>query len=486
VLLIRPWRHGDAGVAEHDLANQWRNGPYSLLLLAAILRRAGHEARVADLERELVRARGDVAACLAGLRAEVARFAPHLAGVGFFSVHYEQAGSIVAAVREAARATRMPAPLLVAGGIHATVATESCLAPPPRGLGFDCACVGEADVSLARLADGAAPATVPGVAVPGTTGTTGATGTTGTAGTTGAAGAAAPPPAPAERVAHLDDLPRADWALCDHGFYSAPTAARVKFRTTRSLDLIMGRGCGFRCAFCAYGALSRPRYHSADYVLDEIAALAQFTTGVYFLDSTLGTNRRLLEAVCAGMLARGLHKRVEWYANMRSDQVDEELLRLMWAAGCRYLFYGFESGSQRALERMAKRNTVENNVRAAELHNRLRFPYNASVLVNYPGDTEEDLAATRRFLEAARPPSVGVNWYVPLPGSTDYAHLLAAGRIDPHDPAEWRRVGEVNGATFYADADEAAYRARVAELEDYAYRVLPEITNPLWRGAQPA
>src|SRR5690606_34650337 len=105
-----------------------------------------------------------------------------------------------------------------------------------------------------------------------------------------------------------------------------------------------------------------------------------------------------------------------------------------------------------------KQCPVEKNYHAAELHNRLGFPYHASMLLGYPGEREEDILQTLKFIEEIKPPSVGVNWYVPLPGSPDYDKLKAEGIINTDDPEEWRRIGEVNKCKVYADVPEQRFR----------------------------
>jgi anaerobic magnesium-protoporphyrin IX monomethyl ester cyclase len=202
--------------------------------------------------------------------------------------------------------------------------------------------------------------------------------------------------------------------------------------------------------------------------------------GVYFTDSTIGNNRRLMREFCELMIRRGLAGRVEWYANMRPNQVNEALLKLMWRAGCRFLFYGFESGSQRVLDLMVKGTDVLANYKAAELHNKMRFPYHASILLGYPGEREEDILQTFAFLRKADPPIVGINWYVPLPGSPDFDKLKASGVIKTEDPWEWRRIGEVNSMRVYADVPEPRFRELFAEAEQIANVDILKASNPAW------
>jgi radical SAM superfamily enzyme YgiQ (UPF0313 family) len=454
VLLAQPWNYHDEGVREHDLAHEWRNGPYSLLLLATQLRKHGHEVLLVDMIRDLVVLKGDVAQCLQKLDDEVTKFRPDIIGFGFFSIHYFEVKKAVETARRACERARIH-PLFVAGGIHASVEPKGTI----RELGFDYAFVGEADVGLVELANGTKPAAVKGVVGPLTL-------------TREAA----------EQVRPLDSLPFPDWSLCDYRFYAYPTFGKLKVRKTRSIDMIMGRGCVYKCAFCAYNALSAVRFYSAEYLAEQMEyCRREFgVDGIYFTDSTVGNNRKLLRELAEILIRRGTQERVKWYANIRPNQITEEELKLWWAAGCRFLFYGFESGSQRVLDLMVKKCPVEANYKAAELHNKLRFPYHASFLFGYPGEREEDILLTLQMMEKMQAPSSGVNWYVPLPGSPDYDKLKAQGIIKTEDPMEWRRIGEVNSARVYADVPDLRFRELFARAERLAYSEIPKQAYPAW------
>lgn len=454
VMLVQPWNYHDEGVEEHDLSQEWRNGPYSLLLLATQLKKYKHRVIVVDMIRDLVMLRGNVEACLAKFSAAIADFQPDIIGFGFFSIHFFEVRRAV----EVARRTCVQIgikPLFIAGGIHASTEPLGTI----KDLGFDCSFVGEADLGFLELADGRQPSSIAGVVTPETGGRS-----------------------KGVEVSPLDVLPFADWSLCDYKFYAYPTFGKIKVRQSSSLDMIMGRGCVYKCAFCAYNALSSVRFYSAEYLVEQIEYMSrEFSIGgVYFTDSTIGNNRKLINKFCELMIERGTATRIEWYANIRPNQVNEELLKLMWRAGCRFLFYGFESGSQRVLDLMVKGLAVEANYRAAELHNKLRFPYNASMLLGYPGEREDDIHQTLAFLRKTQPPSIGINWYVPLPGSPDYDRLKSEGVITTEDPWEWRRIGEVNGARVYADVPESRFRELFTEAERMAYVDIPRRVRAAW------
>ncbi len=454
VMLVQPWNYHDEGVAEHDLSTQWRNGPYSLVLLATLLKKHHHKVVLVDMIRDLVLCRGDLAACLAKFDQSIQQFKPDIIGFGFFSIHYFEVKKAVQVARRACTSIGLE-PLFIAGGIHASTEPQKTR----QELGFDYAFRGEADLGIVDLADGKDPTAIPGVI-----------------------GSDTVTPGSGQEVKDLDQLPFPDWSLCDYKFYAHPTYARMQLRATSSLDMIMSRGCVYKCAFCAYNALSAFRYYTPDYLVEQVRYMHERfdVSGIYFTDSTIGNNRRVVTAFCEQMIRHRLHEKVEWFANIRPNQVNEQVLRLMWQAGCRYLFYGFESGSQRVLDKMAKSISLEANYKAAYLHNKLRFPYNASMLLGYPGETEQDIKQTLEFLRKTKPPSIGINWYVPLPGSPDYDKLKAEGVINTDDPEEWRRIGEVNRCRVYADVPEDRFRVLFAEAETLAYKEIRRTTRGAW------
>lgn len=456
VMLITPWNFWFEGKKNRLALDEWRSGPRSLLLLATILRDKDHEVVVVDLARDLAIHDGAVQPCLAGLQAAVANFRPDVVGVTFFSVHCVEVKRITTAVRRQCEQSGLN-PLLVAGGIHATVEPGMAV----KDLGFDCAFAGEGDIGIIQLAEDVEPSQIPGVVTsPSDWVTRG------------------------EIVRDLDTLPFPDWSLCDYRFYDQPSLARTLHRRTRGLDIMASRGCVFQCAFCAFRIQSsHVRFHSARYLVNQMRYMAKEfgTEGFRLVDSSVGNNRKQLREFCELLIAEGLSNRMEWYANVRTDQVNEDLLKLMWRAGCRWLFYGFESGSQRMLDLMHKGTKVEENVEVARLHEKLHFPYMASFIVGYPGETEADLQKTIDLIRQTRPPRCSLNPFTPFPGSPIYDELKARGKLELDGVEAWRRIGWVGGRKSYeGDASytkisPARLRVLVKELRAVAKSVTRDI-----------
>lgn len=446
ILLIQPWNYHDEGVTFRDFSQEWRNGPYSLLCLATALKQENIPVRLVDLQPILVKSGGEVETTLVYLKNEIDDFKPDVIGISFFSYQYLETEKIVKFCRNICKQIGIN-PLFIAGGIHASVEPHETV----RQLGFDYAFVGEADQGIIEIAKAESVTSVQGIV------------------------SSNGPITRGVPVKDLNELPFPDWQLCDAGFYTAPSFAKTSTRAVRTVDMLMGRGCAYRCSFCAYSTLSNVRYYSADYLIHQIIHLKNTLQidSIYFIDSSIGNNRKLLVDLCHGLIAKNLNSELEWYANIRANQVDEDLLLLMWQAGCRFLFYGFESGSQRILDLMNKKCTVDQNLSAAKLHNKLKFPYHASLIVGYPTETEDDIRLTQFFLRQVQPYRSGVNFYVPLPGSDDYAELRNRGQLKP-DANDWRKIGEVlpTGRIFAAIEPD-----RFRQLYDGLCQLASEINN---------
>ena len=468
VMLCQPWNFHDENIVHDDLENEWRCAPYSLVLLATLLRRQGHTVCVVDLIERLVTNRGDLDRTLGEFADTIRTFRPEVLGMGFFSIHYVEIKRLVQFCRQVCEKAGLKTSF-IAGGIHAS--TEPALTL--KDLEFDHVFIGEAEISLARFCNGDDPRTIPGV-LGHETKTAIAMAETHTTGRAHLGRLMFPDKS--EVLHDLDSLPFPDYHLVNYEFYARPNRAKFRTFTAKSLDVLMGRGCVYRCAFCAYNALSTVRFHSAEYLVDEVEYLSRHfdVDSFYFMDSTIGNNVPLLYEFCELMQRRGLHKLLRWNGCIRPNQINRKLLTELVAGGCAHLLYGFESNSDRVLKAMVKDCKVVDNEEAAELHREMDVPYTASMLMGYPGEREEDILASIDFIERHKPPVSGFNWYIPLPGSPDYDQLREKGLIDRDDPMEWRKIGEIaSQARLFCDVP----RARFQELFNYGQSLCNKLTH---------
>jgi radical SAM superfamily enzyme YgiQ (UPF0313 family) len=471
VMLCQPWNFHDENVVHDNLANEWRSAPYSLVMLGTLLRAKGHDVRVVDLIERLVTNRGDLDLTLTQFGEEFKAFAPDIFGLGFFSIHYIEVQKLVQFARRICEKARLKT-VFIAGGIHASTEPGRTL----ENLDFDHVFIGEAEISLSRFCAGDDPIGIPGVISRSSSKRIIPLPMMDTKATAPARDGTLTFPNKGEVLHDLDSIPFPDYSLVNYRFYSQPTRAKFHTFTASNLDMIMGRGCVYRCSFCAYNALSSVRFHSAEYLVNQAEYFSKNfgTDSFYFMDSTIGNNQPLLYQICELMERRGLHRTIRWNGCMRPNQINRKLLRALTQAGCLHLLYGFESNSDRVLKLMKKDCKVQDNEEAAELHREMDAPYTASMLMGFPGEHEDDILASIDFVKRHKPPVSGFNWYIPLPGSPDYDWLKAQGLIDRDDPMEWRKIGEIaSQARLFVDVP----RERFVELFNYANSLSYKLTH---------
>ncbi len=98
--------------------------------------------------------------------------------------------------------------------------------------------------------------------------------------------------------------------------------------------------------------------------------------------------------------------------------MDFETLKLMKQANCKQIIYGFESGSQRILS-MLKNNTttLEQNKQAVESTKKAGILACGSFMIGSPGETEEEIAMTKRFIIENDLAGFGATVTTPFPGT---------------------------------------------------------------------
>lgn len=154
------------------------------------------------------------------------------------------------------------------------------------------------------------------------------------------------------------------------------------------------------CKFCAEGKRHGPL--KLQYDFDEITRFciegcrSGLFEAVYFLDSAIPF--RILDRFADSLIASSVSMR--WGTNVRADFpfTNEAFIRKLAAAGCVFVKFGLESGSQRELNLMNKGISIENAAKFVYLCRKYHITVHAYVMFAYPGETKQDRALTREFL----------------------------------------------------------------------------------------
>jgi len=228
-------------------------------------------------------------------------------------------------------------------------------------------------------------------------------------------------------ISNLDILPFPARELLDMDLYLQPNSDVIRGIYLRATSIFTSRGCTHKCAYCSGGLVFSNclRFHSPEYVIREIGHLVEKykVEGLSFCDDQFLAYKKRIEEICRKMIETGLNTKVKWEANVRSDAINEPILRLMKKAGCVQLGYGFESGSQRILDLMNKKSKIETNFAAGRLTKKIGIRILANMIMGMPTETKEEIIASFRFLERLEPEFTGLFKLIPLPATQIWEYL---------------------------------------------------------------
>ena len=231
-------------------------------------------------------------------------------------------------------------------------------------------------------------------------------------------------------IRDLDSIPFPAWDLFPMDRYTTCLKLWGMEPGDRTFGMITSRGCTDRCSFC-YRMEKGIRFRSVENVVEEIKILKdRYGVNCYFMNDELfiASKSRMLEFSDA---LRELD--IKFSCNARVDKFNGDMIRLfLQHSGCTFVNIGFESSSQKVLDRMNKRTTVEENVRAAEICREVGIGFGLNFLWGLPGDTPESLQSNVAFikkyntydqLRTIRP-------VTPYPGSPLYYQAIDEGLLE--------------------------------------------------------
>jgi anaerobic magnesium-protoporphyrin IX monomethyl ester cyclase len=188
-----------------------------------------------------------------------------------------------------------------------------------------------------------------------------------------------------------------------------------------SLNMAASRGCSFRCNWCAkpiWGNqyLQRP---AADMAAEMLHLKRHYRPDhIWFADDIFGFKVDWVNEFGAALAAAG--GGVPFTIQLRADLVSVRMASALRDAGCKEVWIGAESGSQKILDAMNKGTRVGENIAARRMLRDAGIRVGFFLQLGYLGEELDDILATRRLIDEARPDDVGVSVAYPLPGTKFY------------------------------------------------------------------
>ena len=228
--------------------------------------------------------------------------------------------------------------------------------------------------------------------------------------------------------------------------------------------LSTSRGCPATCNFCNTPEFwgSSIRFRSAPSVLREMRLLREKHGLTYFSfrDDTFTANRGRVLELMAGIQESGLHPL--WNCQSRVNLVDEDRLVAMKRAGCEFMQFGVEHGSERVLALLDKGTNLHHARKALGLVRKVGMNLGIYLITGIPGETWEDVEETAAFIRATRPSDCQISPLALYPGTRMYDQYRAEGRIQKD---------------FFRATGDAEVFARVDNHTEQALRHLDQVSQ---------
>ena len=199
-------------------------------------------------------------------------------------------------------------------------------------------------------------------------------------------------PPPARHLINMDFYMKSKDRISDSYLYFVP-------KHTKVASILTSRGCPYECSFCWNSTRKVPvRMNSAPRVIAEMEHLVQKygAEALFFIEDNFFLSKTRVKKICEELITKKIE--IMWGANARVDGINLKLLQLAKQAGCEQITFGFESGSQKILDILNKRTTVEQNKQAIKICKETKIISQGTVMIGNPTETIEDINMTKQFI----------------------------------------------------------------------------------------
>lgn len=430
--------------------------PLALMYLSAVLREAGHEPHIFDMNalHPSTKANADEK-YISKIMVLMENVQPGLCMLNCFKSAY------FPFVRKVAQRIKKfyPDMPIAIGGIHPTLFVDDILKHCPE---FDYIAIGEGETQAVMLADAISGnkldmiQSIPALASRLKDGT-----------------AVCKPRK--TFIQNLDQLPIPAWDLVhirdyyrDHSNWYNPKGHDIKI----SAPIMTSRSCPYDCTFCSsHRVMGRGlRLRRPQHVVDEMQLLYDQYGIKYFgfVDDNLTLNKKHIIGICNEIIRRGMDIQFETINGYNLASLDGEIIDAMYRAGCIYAIMPIEHGSDYMRNKIIGKNLPREKIfEVAEHYKKKNILTRGVFIMGFPEDTDLTLSETYKMMRQLSLDMYLVFSLIPFPGTKVYQQAVRDGLLINHVDEKKLWTGELelnsNENGFYI----RPYQMSMAQLADW-------------------
>lgn len=237
--------------------------------------------------------------------------------------------------------------------------------------------------------------------------------------------------APRALLPDLDAQPFPDRAAVDLPAY---LDAWRRHHGVGTVSLITARGCPYTCTWCSRSVFGEThRRRSVSNVADEVESIVDryHPERLWYADDVFGIHRGWTLNYAAELERRGL--RLPFECISRAERIDDEVADALVSLGCFRVWIGSESGSQRILDAMKRKVTIDQVRETSARLKRRGIEVGMFIMLGFDDERVEDLRATIDHLKKTGPDVFLTTVSYPIKGTPYYDRV--ADRLTA--PAAW-------------------------------------------------
>lgn len=185
------------------------------------------------------------------------------------------------------------------------------------------------------------------------------------------------------------------------------------------------RGCPYQCPFClkimyGKGVRVKPIYQMLDEI--ELVIKKYGFHCIYFIDLEFVFDKQRVIELCNNLLKINLS--FPWACQTRLDSIDEDLLKIMYRAGCRLIHFGIETGKYSTQKNIKKEIDIQRAKRIIDKAHKLGIATVCFYIFGFPNETHSDREKTLNLALSLNSTYASFHLLTPYPTTAIFKRYL--------------------------------------------------------------